>query len=271
MRGLNGRAIRGIVRRDLTVVARSRAVMLPIVIVPIIFFVGLPLLAAVGLFMGADALGELAPLLEALPASIRDQLGNGPLEEQLLLYVLEFQFASLFLVVPLMVAAVIAADSFAGEKERKTMEGLLYTPTTDFELYVAKLLGPWLAAVGVAVGGYVIYAIVANLVAAPIVGRPVALTPLWLVNLAWLSPAVAGLALGVLVQVSARVRGFQEAYQLGGMFVIPLVLLFIAQLAGLLFLDVSLAALLGLGTWVLAAAVLWLGNRTFRRERFLVA
>jgi ABC-type Na+ efflux pump permease subunit len=39
-----------------------------------------------------------------------------------------------------MVSSVLAADSFAGEKERKTLEALLYTPTTDRELFTAKLL-----------------------------------------------------------------------------------------------------------------------------------
>jgi ABC-type Na+ efflux pump permease subunit len=264
------RSIRGIARRDLTVVARSKAVMLPIIIIPLLFFVALPVLAAVGLRLGGEEFRELAPLLDAMPPSIREQLGDGPIEEQLLRYILEFQFASLFLIVPLMVAAVIAADSFAGEKERKTLEALLYTPTTDLELYVAKLLGPWLAAVTVAGVGYVLYAISANLAAAPLLGGPVVLTGLWLVTLVWLSPAVAALGLGVLVQVSARVRGFQEAYQLGGAIVLPIVVLVVAQLAGLLFLDVGLAVLLGAAVWLVAGAILVAGYRSFRRERMLV-
>ena len=260
-----------IVRRDLTVVLRSRAVLLPIIIVPIVLFVGLPLGLAAALRLGGERVGELAPLLDVLPEHVRRQLGDGPIEQQLLVYLVEFQFASLFLIVPLMVAAVIAADSFAGEKERKTLEALLYTPTTDMELYVAKLVGPWVAATGVATLGYLLYVISANLIATGDAGRLLAVTPLWLVVILWLTPAVAALGLGALVLVSARVRGFQEAYQIGGLIVLPVLLLIVAQFSGVLFLDAAVAIVLGALVWLAAAGVLWLGFRSFRRERLLLS
>ena len=39
-----------------------------------------------------------------------------------------YLLAPLFLIVPLMVSAVLAADAFAGEKERRTLEALLHLP-----------------------------------------------------------------------------------------------------------------------------------------------
>ena len=260
-----------IVRRDLTIVLRSRAVLLPIIIVPIVLFVGLPLGLATTLRLGGEQLGELGALLDVLPEHVRRQLGDGPIEQRLLVYLVEFQFASLFLIVPLMVAAVIAADSFAGEKERKTLEALLYTPTTDMELYVAKLVGPWVAATGVATLGYLLYVISTNLIATVDAGRLLAVTPLWLVVILWLTPAVAALGLGALVLVSARVRGFQEAYQIGGLIVLPVLLLIVAQFSGVLFLDAAVAIVLGSFVWLAAAGVLWLGFRSFRRERLLLS
>ena len=275
MSGVVRREARGsvgaIVRRDLTVVGRSKAVVLPIVLLPLILFLGLPLIVAGGLLLGGDQLGELEQLLTMLPESIRQQLGEGSLRQVLTVYLLEYQFAAFFLIVPLMVSAVIAADSFAGEKERKTLEALLYTPTTDLELYVAKLLGPWLAALAVVAGSYVMYALTANVAAGGLVGRLLVVTPLWLLIVFWLSPAVAALGLGVLVQVSARVRGFQEAYQLGGLVVIPVVILIIAQLAGVVFLDAAFALFLGAMVWAAAAATIWFGYRAFRRERLLLS
>jgi ABC-2 type transport system permease protein len=264
-------SVRGIVARDLAVVRRSRAVMLPLVIVPVVLFAGLPVALALGLQLGAGQLSELAPLLAALPEDVRRQLGDGPLERQALVYVIEFQFASLFLVAPIMVAAVIAADSLAGEKERRTLEALLYTPTTDLELYVAKLMAPLVAAVVVSLAGYGLYVASANLVAGAEAGRLLAVTPLWLVVVLWLSPASAALGLGALVQVSARVRGFQEAYQVGGLIVLPVVALIVAQLAGVVFLDAPLALLIGGLVWLVAGAVVWTGYRAFRRERLLLS
>jgi ABC-2 type transport system permease protein len=264
-------AVRGIVWRDLTVVLRSRAVVLPILIVPLVLFVGMPLVIAGAMALGGDQLDDLRQLLEVLPESMRRALGDGPLDQQLLIYVVEFQFASLFLIVPLMVAAVIAADSFAGEKERKTLEVLLYTPTTDAELYISKLLAPLIAAMAVVLVGYGLYAVSANVAAGAAAGRLLVVTPLWLVVVLWLSPAVAALGLGVLVQVSARVRGFQEAYQLGGLIVLPFIILIVAQLAGVVFFDAGLALIIGSVVWLVAAAVLWLGFLSFRRERLLLS
>ncbi|HJP70288.1 MAG TPA: ABC transporter permease subunit [Candidatus Limnocylindria bacterium] len=266
---MSWRAIFAIVRRDLRLVARARAVVMPLIIVPLIFFVVFPVGAVLAIRSGGEALAELQPLIAMLPADILETLGPPPLERQLLAYLLEYQFASFFLLVPLMVCAVIAADSFAGEKERKTLEALLYTPTSDRELYLAKLLGPWLAAIGVSVFSYVVYLVIVNVLAAADVGRPVALTPLWFLTVLWLGPAVGAMAISILVVVSARVRGFQEAYQLGGAIVLPVVALVVAQLAGALVLDVRLAAVLGTIVWLVAAAILFFASRGFRRERLL--
>jgi ABC-2 type transport system permease protein len=263
------RSIWAIVRRDLRLVARARAVVMPLIIVPLVFFVVFPVGAALGIRAGGDELAELEPLIRMLPAHVVATLGPPPLERQLLVYLYEYQFASFFLLVPLMVCAVIAADSFAGEKERKTLEALLYTPTSDRELYLAKLLGPWLAAIGVSLFSYLVFVVIANLMVAAEVGRPVALTPLWFLTIAWLGPAVGAMAISILVVVSARVRGFQEAYQLGGAIVLPVVALLVAQLAGLVVLDVALAAVLGTAVWLIAGVILYVASRGFRRERLL--
>ena len=266
---MNWRAIRAIVLRDLRLVARAKAVMVPLIIVPVMFFVLFPALAVLGVRAGGDAIDELRPLLDVLPPEITRTLGPGPLERQILVYLLEYQFATFFLIVPLMVCAVIAADSFAGEKERRTLEALLYSPTSDRDLYLAKLLGPWLAAIAVSVVGWLLFAILVNVLAAGDIGRPVAISVLWLLVLGWLGPAVAALAVSVLVVVSARVRGFQEAYQLGGVIVLPVVALVVAQLAGAVVLDARLAIVLGVVVWVIAGTLLFFASRGFRRERLL--
>lgn len=94
-------------------------------------------------------------------------------------------------------------------------------------------------------------------------------TPLWLLVIGWLGPATGALAISVLVVVSAKVRGFQEAYQLGGALVLPVVALIVGQLAGLLVLDALLALILGAVVWALAAAVLAIASRGMDREGLL--
>lgn len=156
---------------------------------------------------------------------------------------------------------MIAADSFAGEKERRTLKALLYSPTSDRDPYLAKLLGPWLAAIAVSVVGWLLFAILVNVLAAGDIGRPVAVSVPWLLVLGWLGPAVGALAVSVLVVASARVRGLQEAYQLGGVIVLPVVALVVAQLAGALVLDARLAVPLGAVVWAIAGTLLFFASR----------
>ena len=115
-----------------------------------------------------------------------------------------YLLAPLFLIVPLMVCAVLAADAFAGEKERRTLESLLHLPIADRDLFVAKLLVSFVPALAVSWLGFIAFAIVANGVGWPVVHRIFIPTQLWMVMILWVAPAVAALGLGVMVRVSAR-------------------------------------------------------------------
>jgi ABC-2 type transport system permease protein len=53
----------------------------------------------------------------------------------------------------------------------------------------------------------------------------------------WVGPTVAAAALGAVVLVSARSDTFQEAFQIGGVVVLPVVGLIVAQATGLLLLS----------------------------------
>jgi ABC-type Na+ efflux pump permease subunit len=267
---VNARPLATIVRRDLVVVARSRAVTLPIVFLPLVLFVLAPALLVLAAGAVPSDVSEFDELLALMPAALQQDLAGLGRSAQVIVWGLEYVFATFFLIVPLMTSAVIAADSFAGEKERKTLEALLYTPISDLELYVGKALAPWLVAVAVSTIGYAAFVVVASLLGGSLVGRPIALTPRWLLFVLVLAPGVAALAVGALVLVSARVRGFQEAYQLGGLVVLPLVVLLLGQLTGVLYLDVPAVVLVAALVWVAATGMLALGYRSFRRERLLV-
>jgi ABC-2 type transport system permease protein len=146
---------------------------------------------------------------------------------------------------------------------------LLCTPTTDWELFVGKTLSAWLPAVGVAVGGFLLYGLVANLAAWPVMGHVFFPDAMWLVLVIWVSPAVAGLGLGTMVLVSSRAQGFQEAYQVGAAVVLPIVLLLVGQATGVMYFSVGLVLLLGLVLWDVDAALLWFGVKTFQRSELI--
>ena len=265
------RTVRALALRDLKVVVRSKAMMLPMVIVPLIFVVALP--AALGYFApqmaAAGEVEDLGNFLDMMPAPLQETFAGYNDAQIIVVAMLEHFFAPIFLIIPLMVASTIAAGSFVGEKERKTLEALLYTPTTDTELFLGKLLASWVPAFAVGVGAFVLYGLVVNLSAWRVMGGIFFPNAMWVVLVLWMAPAAAGLGLGAIILVSSKVSTFQDAYQLSGLMVVPVLLLVFGQLAGVLYLNVLAVVLMGLLLWLVDAAILWFGIRTFRRSEII--
>jgi hypothetical protein len=92
-------------------------------------------------------------------------------------------------------------------------------------------------------------------------------TRLWMLIIFWLAPGVAAFGLGVMVRVSARARTSQEANQLGGTVILPLVIGVVGQTRTLLRADLWVTIAVGAVIWAVA---LWLnvrGARRFTRDR----
>ena len=269
---MNTRAISAIARKDLRVALQNKGVVLPIIILPLILFVVLPWIMAYAASltdMSGASMSNVDEILKRMPAGLLNELSGYTFKQQMLVFTLVYMLAPMFLIMPLMVSSVLAADSFAGEKERKTLEALLYTPTTDRELFSAKLLGPWAAAVAVALLSFVLYAVMVNAAAWGSIGRIFFPNPMWIALVFWVTPAVAGLGLVVMVFVSARAQGFQDAYQTGGLVVLPVIFLIIGQLSGVMYFSLGLVLLVGLAIWLLDAILLWFASKSFRRGELM--
>jgi ABC-2 type transport system permease protein len=256
--------VRAMLRRDLGAITRSKALLLPMLFLPTVLLVLLPL--SIGLAANGKTI-RVERALEMLPERLVAPVLAHPPDERLVILVLGYLVAPLFLIVPLMVSAVTASDTFAGEKERRTLETLLHLPIRDRDLYLAKLLGGFLPATLVSWVGFVVYAILANIVCWPVMGRIFLPTWRWMVLIFWVAPAVAALGLGVMVRVSTRVSTTQEAQQLGGAVVLPLVMLAVGQTTGLLLTGPLVAVLAGAGVWAIAAILNIRGARAFTRDR----
>lgn len=266
---MNVRAISTIVLKDLKVARQNKNVRSMTIILIVFFFVLAPWLTAL-IPSAGDSISGVDKLFSSIPAHLPEFVGLS-VNQMLVVYLLKYQLVPFFLLLPLMTALTICADSFAGEKERKTMEALLYTPTTDRELFIAKGLSGWLAAMAVTVVGFVLYIINANAAAWPQMHRIFLPDIMWLVLVLWVVPAIAALGVGAMVLVSSRAEGFQDATQLGAIVVLPIIGLFYIQLAGVLFLDVIMMILMGIVMWLFGGVLIWLGSRTFHRGRLLGA
>jgi len=264
--GVDWYVVRAVISRDLRAVRRSKAVVIPMMLVPFLLLVVLPLVIGFAARQASTPTSTIS-FLDSLPAALADPIANLPPNEQLLTLVLGYLLAPLFLIVPLMVSAVLAADAFAGEKERHTMETLLHLPIGDRDLFIAKFLTGFIPAVAVSWIGFGAFAIVANGVSWGIVDGLIVPNGLWLVVIFWVAPAVATLGLGIMVRVSARSRTTQEANQLGGAVILPLIFLAVGQATGLLLVDLGVALAIGAGVWLVGILLVWRGAAKFTRDR----
>ncbi len=268
---MNKRSLFAIMRKDLKVASQNKGVVLPLIILPLILFVVLPwvMMLVPGLGDSGSSESQVRQFLAVMPASAQSQLVGHTPAQQISIFILVYALAPMFLILPIMVSSVLAADSFAGEKERKTIEALLYSPVTDQDLFKAKLLGPWAASVILGLASFALYTVMVDL-AGWIAMKEILLPNLmWTILAIWVSPAVAGLGLVAMVFVSARAQGFQDAYQTGGLVVLPILALMAGQMTGVMFFTAGVVFFLGVALWILLVILLWWASRGFYREQLM--
>lgn len=259
-------------RKDWREIGRNWQVLMPILLVPLLFTVAIP--AAVVLLPGlvnvpTSSTAFLDVMVGNLPGQIQARLA-GMAEEQMMIYVmLLYFFAPFFLIIPVMASSVIASDSFAGEKERNTIEALLATPITDGELLLGKILVSFVPSMLVTGVSFLLYSVTVDLLTHEMFGR------LLLPNLEWgllifgLAPAVALSAIGLTVMISARVKGFREVQQISAMLVVPILVMLFAQASGAMIFGYVMVGALTL-VFVFADLLLFkLSVNIFQREKIL--
>jgi ABC-type Na+ efflux pump permease subunit len=270
VRGINWAAIGAVIRKDLTAVRRSKSIMLPMIIVPVLLIIVLPTgLGMLARSIPADQAENAlrSPMVRNMVEPILDL----PPSDRLVVLVLGYLLSPLLLVIPLMVSAVLAADAFAGEKERRTLEALLHLPIGDRDLFLAKVLGAYLPSVALSWGGALLYMIIANVVGWPLLGRVFLPFSQWLIMIVWVSPAVALLALGLLVVVSSRAKTTQEANQLGGAVILPLIFAAATQASALLLAPPLVVFVGGAIIWTAALSLVVYNGKRFTRDRLATA
>jgi ABC-2 type transport system permease protein len=138
---------------------------------------------------------------------------------------------------------------------------------------VELLLGKALAALIPAVAltwtcGAVFAAAIAGMVASPRVFAAI-VSPAWLIVLLLCAPLLSLIAIAASVAISSRVNDPRTAQQLSGVVVVPILLIFFAQLAGVLVLSPALSLGAAAVLALVAALAIWGTTRLFQREVIL--
>ncbi|MCL4398956.1 ABC transporter permease subunit [Candidatus Parvarchaeota archaeon] len=175
----------------------------------------------------------------------------------------------IFMTMPIVTSAVIAADSFAGEKERKTAEPLLSSPLTRGELLSGKILASFLPTVLMTVLAFAIYGSIVNFLSYQQFHLYILPTASWLLMLGSV-PFLALAPISIVVLISAHVRGIKEAQQLTSLLVMPLLILPFSSLLGLARLNVLFLSILILFLALVDVFLFYLSLMTFRKDALLI-
>jgi ABC-type Na+ efflux pump permease subunit len=272
---MKAKTIFAITKKDLLEVKQNKSAWAPMIIVPMIFCIVIPLA-----FLLLPRLINMAPeemmpsyqlkgFLANLPASMTAILTGLDEVQSMQVLILGYLFAPMFLIFPLMISTIVASESFAGERERKTIEALLYTPATDAELLVGKVMAALIPSLVVSWGSFLLYAVVLNAAGFSIFNRLWFPVPSWYPLMFWITPAIALLGVAFTVLISSRTPTFMGAYQTSGSLVIIVLGLVAAQATGLLYLSVGISMLVGLFLWLVAGLLTRYAIRIFNRSKLL--
>ncbi|MDO4685172.1 MAG: ABC transporter permease subunit [Corynebacterium sp.] len=257
-----------LVKKDLREVSRTPASLAVMTVLPLLFVAVIPAIGLLFLIhvVPADELEKARDALEQLPLPV-DVLEGTAIATVLPEIAARYLFAPILLLVPAMVTNIIASQSFVGEKERGTIETLLYTPLTSRDLVLGKTIAALVPGLITSAAAHFIYFIIVNIILVS-AGLPMALMDLgWLLFVVLLTPAIAYLSVICVVAISHRSKSAQSAQSVGGFLVLPVVAGVISQAVGFFVLDYKAILILSFITLALCALLTWLASRTFRPER----
>ncbi len=269
------RTLRTLMVKDWREVRQNRGAWVPAVVVPFFFLVLIPLavtllpqkVPALATWLdGPEGIIKIKDYVTAFMGTRLDGLNN---VQFFIVMITGYMLAPFMLIMPLMLSTIVGAESFVGERERKTLEALIYTPTTDTELFIGKVLASVVPSVVLTWLCFVLYFIVVTAASWPVMGRLWFPPATWWPLLLWLTPAVATLGMGATVLISAKMNTFMEAYQMSGSLVLVVLALVAGQISGVLFLSGWVIMLVGLAFWGIDALLLYLSIRHFNRASLL--
>ena len=166
-----------------------------------------------------------------------------------------------------MASSVMAASSFVGEKEKHTLETLLYSPLSQGQLFQSKILAGFSVGMMISFSSFVAMLLVMELESFFLTGNLLLPAASWLVIMLLIAPAISLIAIAVTVRSSAEAQTIEEAQQRAVFLIFPILALLIGQFTGIILISAGL--LWGVGIVLAALAILLVkraaGNFTYEK------
>ena len=262
---MNGMQIT-LLKKDIRSITTNKNLVATLLIVPLFMTIILPtiLILMAGLIpMDSD---DFIQLLTMLPAAAQ----SGPdMRKSIATFMLDNIIPIFFLIIPIMSSTVMAASSFVGEKEKRTLETLLYCPLSLKQIFGAKILSAVVVSQCVSLLSFAAMQMVVQTESWFLLGSLLKPSGSWIVLLLLVSPALSLVAITLIVRGSAKAKSMEESQQRSVFLVLPIILLAAGQFSGLFMLSIWI--LLGVAFLCTALGLILLRRASvgFSYERLL--
>ena len=222
-----------LVEKDWYEVSKSKYILYSLLLLPLILGILLPY-SIMAPILRSNSNGNLYTALKnALGLSASQWSGLTDLQKSIIL--MSYVSDLFFLIIPLMVPIVIAADSIAGEKSRKSFEALLATPLTNSEILLGKIGLPFLLGIVGTIIGAIPYLAILYYLTHTYISFTYIINLNFILLVVLLTPTVGLLSSVVMVFISSRVSNTRDAQQLGSFVVLPVLIYFFLQIVLIIF------------------------------------
>ncbi|MCL2719567.1 MAG: ABC transporter permease subunit [Lachnospiraceae bacterium] len=256
-----------LIKKDIRAVTTNKRLFSVLLIVPLVMTVFIPSIFII--------IAGVVPLdsndFQSLIATFNlEDMLDGDLREMLIKIVLNELLPLFFMMIPVMSASIMAASSFIGEKEKRTLETLLYCPLSLRQIFDAKIIASFLISQLVSLISVAAMFLVVQLEVFIILGVLIPVEISWLILLLLVSPALALTTITIIVRGSAKAKSVEESQQRSVFMVIPIVLLIVMQASGLQILSVWLLFALGVICALVGFVLLKRASANFHYESLLL-
>ena len=258
-------------KKDWKGTLRSKEILAALILIPAIFTILLPIIMMIGVLIDPDSfLAEFpgASTIMAIlniPAHYNNYLKTAA-------FLIKWMIIPFFLFIPGFTSSFISSDSFAGEKERKTMESIALLPITKTELIVGKLLTSFVPSILISFTCFFITGITVNLMLLPhLDGNLLMFADLadMLVGFV-LSPLLGILFIQIGVIISSRAKSVKNAQSISGSLIVPLFGIIIIQMVNPAFLSPIMILIISGVMVILCLLFVKIGSSLLDIERLIL-
>lgn len=258
---------KALIMKDIRGITENKRYFSVLTIMPLIFSVIFPTMMILMIRLTPSDSPDFVQLVQLVQggASMKQQ----ELTQALLNLMMNNIVPIFFLIIPIMSATVMAASSFVGEKEKRTLETLFYSPLSIREIFQAKVYGSFIVGIFVTYLSFLLTIAVMELEAWFLFHQLIDLSLNWLWIMLLIVPAVTIISIVLIVRGSAKSTTIEEAQQKAAFLILPLVLLIVGQFTGFLVFGGWVVIGLGVVLCLIAGLVLKFAMGDFTYERLL--